>query len=151
MNKTIKISDDAAKLWGEVLRAVPKSRLLLLSVADNRGLLGKLARCGIDPGRVELAPPRPRSAYLELFNRIDIALDPFPYDGDTTTCDGLWMGVPLVTLAGDCFVSRRGVCYLNGVGLQDLIAQTSEMRAGLRDEMRSCALTEAAFQGMLGP
>jgi predicted O-linked N-acetylglucosamine transferase (SPINDLY family) len=91
---------------------------------------------------------------------IDIALDTFPYNGDTTTFDALWMGVPLVTLSGEAFVSRRGVSHLNAVGLRDLVASSSEeyvriavdlarrpeqlqlLRTSLRERMRASALCD---------
>jgi len=153
LNKAVKISDGAAAVSGRVLAGVPGSRLVLLSPADNRGLLEKMARHGIPPDRLELVPPRPRAEYLELFNRIDIALDPFPYTGDTTTCDGLWMGVPLVTLAGPSFVSRRGVCYLAGVGLSELAAQNDgeyvAKAIGLAGDLHHLAAIRASLRGLM--
>ena len=126
LNKPVKVTAEALDVWCRILSAVPGSRLLLLGHADNRGWQDRLVRHGLDPGRLELVPRCSRHEYLELFNRIDISLDPFPYNGDTTTCDGLWMGVPVVTLAGDVFVSRRGVSHLNAVGLAELVANTPE-------------------------
>ena len=126
LNKPIKITEQAVELWRRIMQAVPGSRLLLLSPTENPALLGQFTARGIDAGRVELASRRRRREYLELFNRIDIALDPFPYNGDTTTCDGFWMGVPLVTLAGQAFVSRRGVSHLCNVGLSELVASSED-------------------------
>ena len=160
LNKPAKITDESAAMWGRVLAAVPDSRLIVLSTPGSRGLLDNFNRNGIPPGRVELCPARPRAQYLELFNRIDIALDPFPYTGDTTTCDGLWMGVPLVTLSGVAFVSRRGVCYLEAVGLSELVAESGDeyvakavelagdlqrlagIRAALRERMHQSPVTD---------
>jgi len=126
LNKLVKITDEAIGLWGRIMELVPGSRLVLLSPADNSRLLERFAERGIAADRIELAGRRSRHDYLALFNRIDIALDPFPYNGDTTTCDGFWMGVPLVTLAGEAFVARRGVSHLMNVGLGELAAQTPE-------------------------
>ena len=67
-----------------------------------------------------------RFEYLSLYHDVDIALDPFPYNGVTTTCDALWMGVPVVALAGRMSVSRQGVRFLRNVGLDELIAETPE-------------------------
>jgi protein O-GlcNAc transferase len=67
-----------------------------------------------------------RFAYLELYNAVDIALDPFPYNGVTTTCDALWMCVPVISLAGRMSVSRQGVRFLRTVGLGELLAETLE-------------------------
>src|SRR5205823_3944412 len=76
--------------------------------------------------RVDFVPRQSTREYLETYNRIDIALDPFPYAGGTTTCDALWMSVPVVTLAGKIAVHRSGVSILTNVGLPELIAQTTE-------------------------
>ena len=67
-----------------------------------------------------------RQKYLQLFDRIDIALDPFPYNGETTTCDGLWMGVPHVALAGDRCAARRGVSHLCNLELGELVASSAD-------------------------
>jgi predicted O-linked N-acetylglucosamine transferase (SPINDLY family) len=80
---------------------------------------------GIGPDRLVLVDRQPRRKYLELTSQIDIALDPFPFAGMTTTCDMLWMGVPVVTLAGGTFASRVGVSLLTAVGLGDLVAQSA--------------------------
>ena len=111
--------------------------MMLLSPPDNRFLIERFGRHGVDPARIELAPRVGRRDYLRLFNRIDIALDPFPYNGDTTTCDGFWMGVPLVTLAGDVFVSRRGVSHLANVGLMELVAQSCDEYVRIAAELAS--------------
>src|SRR4029077_18785868 len=66
----------------------------------------------------------PREKYMEFFHEVDIALDPFPLNGGTTTCDALWMGVPVVTLAGDRFISRLGVSLLGAAGLAHWVARS---------------------------
>jgi len=143
LNKPIKMTGHAIELWRRIMQAVPGSRLLLLSPTDNPALRGQFTARGIEAGRVELAGRRRRREYLELFNRIDIALDPFPYNGDTTTCDGFWMGVPLVTLAGEAFVSRRGVSHLCNVGLRELVASSDDeyvrIAAGLASDLSRLA------------
>jgi protein O-GlcNAc transferase len=78
----------------------------------------------VGPERVELAPWLPEQAHLALYDRIDIALDPFPYNGTTTTCQALWMGVPVVALRGDRHASRVGASLLTQIGLTDLIADS---------------------------
>jgi predicted O-linked N-acetylglucosamine transferase (SPINDLY family) len=160
LNNPRKLTDRVIEVWSMILRAVEASRLLVLSPTPNSRLVARFARQGIGSDRIILAPRRSRRQYLEQFNGIDIALDPFPYNGDTTTCDGFWMGVPLVTLAGNAFVSRRGVSHLSNVGLSDLIAHTPAayvniaaglardpqrvelLRLSLRDRMRRCSLTD---------
>ena len=99
--------------------------------------------------------------HLKLYNSIDIGLDPFPYNGTTTTCDALWMGVPVITLLGDRHASRVGASILTNIGLSDFIAQDVDgyinlaikmttninylqgIRQGLRDKMLSSPLCNA--------
>ncbi len=117
--------------WARVLSSNQNSRLLILSPtaneleADNEIRL-LFARNGIPPERLDFAHRCPREEYLKLFNQIDIHLDTFPYNGCTTTCDGLYLGVPTITLAGNTYVSRNGLSLLTHVGLNDLIATTPE-------------------------
>jgi FkbM family methyltransferase len=90
-------------------------------------LLARLARRGVAAERIELAAWVPSSAaHLSLYDRVDIALDPFPYNGTTTTCEALWMGVPVVTLQGDRHAGRVGASLLTRVGLTDCIADSCE-------------------------
>lgn len=127
LGRPLKTTAAMLKLWAQIMLATPRSRLLLMGressayAQDTRALL---AAAGVDAGRVEFVPRSPRRRYMELYNRIDIALDTFPYNGHTTTLDGLWMGVPAVTLAGTTHVSREGVSALGCVGLSDLAADT---------------------------
>jgi predicted O-linked N-acetylglucosamine transferase (SPINDLY family) len=79
---------------------------------------------GIDPSRIELFDKCASADYLRLQQRADIALDPFPFNGHTTTCDSIWMGLPVVMLEGDMYASRFGGSVLANVGLEDLIART---------------------------
>jgi len=103
------------------------SPFLCLRMSPFLCLIGdRLGRLGINPARVEPVRRQPRRQYLELFNQIDIALDPFPYNGETTTCDGLWMGVPHVALAGDRCASRRTTSHLCTLGLGELVASSDE-------------------------
>src|ERR1035438_10872217 len=81
------------------------------------------ALAGIDPGRVSTLARLGRADYWRQFAGVDIALDPFPYSGGATTCDTLWMGVPVVTLAGDYGFSRSGVSILANTGMHQLIAR----------------------------
>jgi predicted O-linked N-acetylglucosamine transferase (SPINDLY family) len=165
LNKVAKISPTCARLWARVLDAVPDSRLLLSAAGgDARGTLrARLAEMGLPPGRIDIADKAPtRRTYLERFARIDVALDTFPFNGITTTCDALWMGVPVVNLAGETIVSRAGRSILNAAGLGHLSMLTPEafifaaitaaadrhllrsLREGMRDRIRSSALLNAA-------
>jgi predicted O-linked N-acetylglucosamine transferase (SPINDLY family) len=116
---------------------------------------------GIAPERVALTGFLPRWEYLQLYQRIDLALDPFPCNGMTTTCDALWMGVPVVTLAGEMPVSRAGLSILSTIGLAEMAANSeddyvrlavklagnlprlAELRATLRPRMQSSPLMDA--------
>jgi predicted O-linked N-acetylglucosamine transferase (SPINDLY family) len=126
LNNPVKMTDAVVAVWARVLAAVPGSRLLLLGSAGDPGPGRRFAARGVDPDRVEVAGRRPRAGYFELHNRIDVGLDPFPFNGDNTLCDAMWMGVPSVALAGAGFAARRGVSHLSAVGLADLVAATAD-------------------------
>jgi predicted O-linked N-acetylglucosamine transferase (SPINDLY family) len=127
-NNLNKITDEVLALWGRVLAAVPGARLILrakqLSIEGERDFMrGRLERAGIDPARVELGGYlASREAGMREYGRIDIALDPFPYTGATTTCEALWMGVPVLTLRGERMISRVGESLNRNAGLADWIA-----------------------------
>jgi predicted O-linked N-acetylglucosamine transferase (SPINDLY family) len=158
----VKITDAAVAVWCRILEAVPQSRLMLLGIPSEGHAQARFTRHGIDPARVEVAGRRPRPKYFELHNQIDICLDPFPFNGDNTLCDALWMGVPSVALAGDGFVSRRGVSHLAAAGLPELVGQTpaeyvevavklasdlpalARLRAGLRERVQHSPLGDSA-------
>jgi predicted O-linked N-acetylglucosamine transferase (SPINDLY family) len=131
-NNFAKISDSVIRLWGEILAALPDARLRMktMSLRDSevqKALYDRLARLGCDVGRVTLSGPVPGLAnHLASLGQVDIALDAYPYHGTTTTCECLWMGVPVVTLAGDRHASRVGVSLLSSVGAHDLISTSPE-------------------------
>lgn len=128
-NNFAKVTPRVLDAWFEILHRVPGSRLLLL--AQQAGSLRarldqRAAQRGIDAARIELCDKRPMADYLRLVQQADIALDPFPMNGHTTTCDALWMGVPVVMLAGQSYVTRFGGSALLQVGLDRLIALSVE-------------------------
>lgn len=131
-NNLLKVTDPILRDWAAILRAVPNSRLELKTLADVEGdgerrLREVLASENIAPERIIVRGFVPDSrAFLQLYSGIDIALDTFPYHGTTTTCDALWMGVPVITLAGETHVSRVGVSLLTSSGLPELVAATSQ-------------------------
>ncbi len=130
LNNPAKLSDEVLACWSEVLASVPGSCLLLRTGA-GRGAVDRIRdivdQNGIASQRLLFAGPAPtRFAYLELYHTIDICLDPFPYNGVTTTCDALWMGAPVISLAGSMSVSRQGVRFLRNVGLDELLADSRE-------------------------
>jgi predicted O-linked N-acetylglucosamine transferase (SPINDLY family) len=130
-NNPVKINDAVAALWARILQSLPDSRLLLKakqfvdpSFADR--MRGRFAAHGIDTGRILLQPETPRTAYFAAYNEVDIALDPFPFTGGTTSVDGLWMGVPLITLRGDRMIAHQGESILHNIGMDDWIADDAE-------------------------
>jgi predicted O-linked N-acetylglucosamine transferase (SPINDLY family) len=133
LNNFCKINDGVLALWAQVLQAVPQARLLLLAPRGQArdGVLARLQQAGIAAERVEFADKRPRRQYLQLYHRVDVALDPFPYNGHTTSLDGFWMGVPTVTLVSQTVVGRAGWSQLCNLGLQELAAQTPEQYVAL--------------------
>jgi protein O-GlcNAc transferase len=126
-NRFEKLTDATLTTWAAILKAVPDARLMLI-VADiddprTRGPAeARLARCGLPLDRVDFAP-RTESNRYAMHGRVDIALDPFPFNGNITTLDTLYMGVPVVALAGSRPVARVGAATLGLVGLPDLIAR----------------------------
>lgn len=125
MNNPAKVSPEACALWAEILRAVPGSRLIMTSVPEGSArdhFHARFAAHGIDPARIGFFGRLPVPEYQELLARIDLALDPFPYNGTTTTCETLWSGIPVVTLRGTVSAARSGHALLGMVGLGELVA-----------------------------
>ncbi len=128
LNNPAKLTEPAVRLWCRVLEAVPNSRLLILGGSTREGQLWveNLFRRHKALDRVEVVSRRPLVEYFDLFNRADLALDPFPYNGGVTTCDALWMGVPVVSLIGTTYAARQGAMVLKAVGLPGLAAATPD-------------------------
>lgn len=129
-NNYSKITNEVIALWARLLHAAPQARLLLELAgisheASRDELLARFAVHGIDAGRLQLEDRHPAWQY-KRYHQIDICLDPFPATGGTSSCDLLWMGVPLVTLAGERFASRLGVSLLNAVGHAEWIAADAD-------------------------
>ena len=124
-----KINEPVIELWARLLCALPQARLFIMTVprgSATAALRERFQRQGIAPERLEIEAGVIPDRFHEMFARADIALDPFPYNGATTTLDSLWNGVPVVTLAGTSCVSRAGVSMLSNVGLPELIAGTKD-------------------------
>lgn len=167
-NNLAKVSPELVALWARLLAAVPASRLLLKAhgfAADSarRRILAQFAAGGIGAERLALHGPEDSAAdHLARYREVDISLDTWPYNGTTTTCEALWMGVPVVTLAGRTHVSRVGASLLGSVGLADLVASNPEdyvataaglaadlprlegLRKGMRERLRASPLLDAA-------
>jgi protein O-GlcNAc transferase len=163
-NNLIKVGPDVVSLWARILHAVPDSRLLLktnqfIEPSVRQDVAQQFARHGITSSRLMVEPQVPRADYLKPYNRVDIALDPFPYPGITTSVECLWMGVPFVTLAGNTFMSRQGLGLLKNAGLPDWVAadedeyvELAARRAGdlqtlqqLRQELRARLIASPIF------
>lgn len=130
-NSFRKIHRDLVKLWAAILHLVPQSKLLLKYYGmENEEIQGRLrdwfGQDGIAGERLLFEGPEKMTKYLESYGKVDIALDPFPYNGGSTTLDTLWMGVPVVTLAGRLAVQSGGASLLAAVGLSDYVARTPE-------------------------
>ncbi len=166
-NNLPKLSDETLDLWTQVLLAVPESRLLLKArglddPAIRQGVVGRFALAGIDQARLRFAGrTRGYRDHMALYGEIDIGLDSLPYNGTTTTCEALWMGVPTVTLAGDRHCARVGASLMTRVGLEECVAATPEdyvaiaaqlaadrqrladLRAGMRARVQASPLMDA--------
>lgn len=177
LNNFCKINRQVLEVWCRILREVPASELLLHAPEgrhrdDARQVVQDH---GVDPARVQFISRMSPARYFAQYQQIDVALDPFPFPGGTTTCDALWMGVPVITLPGQTAVSRAGLSILSNVGLPELVAESVEdyvrlatdlardgsrlqlLRSGLRQKMLSSPLMdapqfardiEAAYRGM---
>ena len=166
-NSIFKISAEVIELWARILISITDSHLILKAkgLGDSgarQRILDIFQRKGISAERIELLSWVPSAReHLELYNGIDLSLDTFPYNGTTTTCEAMWMGVPVVTLAGNTHISRVGVSLLSNVGFSELVAQTTaeymsiavdlakdlkrlqSLRKHLRDMMRCSPLCDA--------
>jgi predicted O-linked N-acetylglucosamine transferase (SPINDLY family) len=156
LNQFAKVSRPALELWIKILQLLPRSRLVL-QLAPGRALDAVrtlFEEGGICADRVVFADKTGRVEYLHRYQTLDIGLDPFPYNGHTSTLEALWMGVPVVTLAGRTAVGRGGLSILSNVDLPGLIARTPEEYVAIaldwaREPARLAALRDGLRQRML--
>lgn len=128
-NNGRKLNEHALVAWAQILKALPESRLLIFGMHTAEGrhwVASRMLREGVDALRVEIFDRLPVDRYYASFSQVDVALDTFPYNGATTTCDALMMGVPVLTVSGRRALSRGGVSLLSTIGLSSWIAD-SEM------------------------
>lgn len=165
LNSVFKLTPQLLALWSRLLAALPDSKLVLATVpegAPRARISREFGTNGIDPDRMEFHGFLSWDGFWALHGRIDIALDSFPCNGGATTCETLWLGVPLVSLAGEAFLARAGLSILTTIGLQDLVARSPEeylriaidlaadparlarLRFGMRERMRASPLLAAA-------
>jgi len=167
-NNLAKVTPEVVRLWAAVLRAVPGSRLIckaqrLEDASIRRRYAELFAAQGIARERVELLGRlESETEHLALYGRVDIGLDTFPYNGTTTTCEALWMGVPVVVLEGGRHAARVGLSIMRQLGLDRCVARDKDefvsvaaalasdpdglaaLRAGLRTRMAASPLCDAA-------
>lgn len=130
-NNLAKITPGVVALWAELLRVVPETRLILKwksfeNRATRERYLDLFDKNGINSERVDLRGGSDHLALLREYGDMDIALDPFPFSGGLTSCEALWMGVPVVTLPGDLPISRQTACFLTNLGLGELVAGSQD-------------------------
>ncbi|MCW8829970.1 MAG: tetratricopeptide repeat protein, partial [Gammaproteobacteria bacterium] len=131
-NNLAKINDKVIDVWCRILKRLPDSKLLvknpsLTDLKTRETYIKKFQQFGIEGNRINLIGHTPtRNEHLSLYDKIDIALDTFPYNGTTTTCEALWMGVPVVALCGDYHAARVGASLLTAVNQKDLITNSEE-------------------------
>lgn len=164
LNAAAKLTPQMIALWSRLLAKVPASRLVLAAVAQGEArarIAAEFARHGVPADSLEFHPPLDLERFWELHAQIDIALDAYPYNGATTTCVALWLGVPVVSLAGNLLWSRCGASLLSSIGLPELVAHTEDeylsiacrlagdrerlakLRAGMRARMLASRLMDA--------
>jgi protein O-GlcNAc transferase len=163
LNNFAKVSDVTLALWMRLLLRVPEARLLIYARTEgHRDRVRRALRAaGLEESRAAFVGRQSLVDYLQTYREIDVALDPYPYGGGTTTCDALWMGVPVVSLAGRTAVSRAGSTLLSNVGLAHLIARSeaqyvelatalirdveavAELRRTLRQRLESSPIMDA--------
>ena len=162
-SKPPKWNDAVIRTWAAILRQVPDSRLLLhhsTSGGAQTRVLEAFFSHGIAPNRIGISGALDWNAHWEWFHQVDVALDPFPYNGTTGSCETLWMGIPFVALAGRTHVARVGVSLLTRIGLERLVARDEEeyialavglaadrealtaLRSGMRRRMQSSTLVD---------
>jgi predicted O-linked N-acetylglucosamine transferase (SPINDLY family) len=165
-HKLLKLNDGVLNLWGRVLRAVPSARLLIcrntLSDKTCDYWQQRLENQGIPANQLEIRQAvKSEASYLQVYQEMDILLDVFPWTGHATTCEALWMGVPVVTLSGNRFAGRMSASVLTALGLTELIAshpdeyvdiaarlaqdrcRLKRLRLELRERMRASPLCDA--------
>jgi len=164
-NQAAKLSPTVRRLWAEILKRTPGSKLLVVGVPPGPAtqlLTEEFSRAGIDPSRIAIEPRRSLADYFKTLRSVDLALDTMPYSGGTTTCDILWMGTPVLTLPGSRSVSRSACSILGTLGMREWMATSAEdyvakalraagdsgwlaeQRRSLRDRMRASPLMDEA-------
>jgi protein O-GlcNAc transferase len=154
-NNLPKLTAEVLELWAELLRQLPRARLLLknkffANALIRQRMLESFGRLGITAERISVLPAEPSiQAHLECYGKVDISLDPFPYNGTTTTFESLWMGVPTVTLSGERHAGRVGTSILTALGLTGHIAATPQQYLDIARGLAGDAAGLAALRSSL--
>ena len=164
-NRLTKVRPELLQLWGQLLVRVPDSELWILDVTSDEvhdRVVAAVTATGVLPARVKTWPRLPAAPFWDRIRRADIALDTFPYNGGATTCECLWLGLPVVTRAGEMGFARSGASILGAVGLPELVASSDDqyldiaaalaadrarlraLQRGMRDRLRASPLLDAA-------
>lgn len=147
-----KLSRTVRRLWVEILRTAPQARLRFVGVPEGRtrdDLLRDFGAAGVEPSRLAILPRLPLEAYLRQYDEVDIALDTTPYGGGTTSLEALWMGVPVLTLAGDRSAARSAASILGTLGLDEWVATSAQDYVRLALEHAADHARIAALRGSL--
>jgi len=153
LNNFAKTSLAAIDLWARILVAVPNSGIIIHGPRGKHldEITERLERGGVGKDRLRVVGKQRRMEYLQTYSQIDIALDPLPYSGGITTCDALWMGVPVVSLSGETAVGRGGRSILSNIGLGELVAFTAEQYVQIAIELaKDGDRMESLRRGMRG-
>ena len=164
LNSMLKLTPQMIALWSRLLLSIPQTRLVVATVAAGEArerIAAEFARHGVPAEALSIRAPLAREQFWSLYREIDIALDTYPCNGGATTCEALWSGVPVLSLAGALFQSRAGLSLLSVIGLPQLVAhseedylriarelasdleQLSQLRQGMRERMRPSPLMDA--------
>ena len=151
LNNLAKINPNVIGIWADILSKTPGSRLIMVSraLADEfirQSYTDLFATHGIGARRLEMIPNLPMQEYLALYDRIDVALDPFPHNGHTISCHTLWMGVPVVVLRGDRYAGRMGASIMTRIGLGELVAETQQQYVEIAVQLASSPQTVAQLR-----
>ena len=153
-NNPAKITQPTIDVWAKIFDRLPHARLVLKYRGWNDN---SAAQCfiekftpAIDPGRIDFLGHSPHADLLAEYQRIDLALDPFPYSGGLTTCEALWMGIPVITCPGETFASRHSLSHLSNVGLTETIARNFdeyvELAVSLAIDLQRLAMLRAGLR-----
>jgi predicted O-linked N-acetylglucosamine transferase (SPINDLY family) len=162
-NNINKIGDECVALWSKLLQNLPTSKLVIATIAEGelrQRLTAQFIERGVESSRIVFCGKLPSHEFHRALQEIDISLDPLPINGATTTCESLWLGVPVLTLVGERFLQRAGLSVLSAAQLTEFAATSEEefiaiakrfaadlpglaaIRAGLREHLRNSPLLD---------